>query len=427
MGNPGQAAAAFEGSLLDVLQTALRITRHDPRFALRALGLLRAQRLSARVRRNHELRGTHVPPFAIYSVTGRCNLACTGCYATILHRSSRPELPDDRVRDLLAEARDLGVSVMLLAGGEPLLRERLLDLTRETPEILFLLFTNALLLDDDRIEQLRKQKHVVPVLSQEGGEGQTDERRGQGTYRSVTSAMARLKSRRVFFGTSTTLTRENFSLATGEPHLRDLMRRGCRLFYYINYVPVQPGTDDLQLIDDQTEEFERRLAHYRRTLPALFVAFPHDEVALGGCLAAGRGFIHINAIGDVEPCPFSPYSDSNLEEMSLEEALASPLFKKILSSGVALDERDGRCALWKRRSWVETLLEEESPGAKRDRRFDEDGATAELLGSGERFSRGVPPSESDTRTRAHVSSGSPQPRCDEKPGRHHPKDAASRV
>ena len=361
-----QTSIAFEASLFDVLRTASRITLYDPRFAVHALRLLRRQRRAARRRDRQQAAGTHVPPFVIYSITDRCNLDCAGCYAKLLHRSSRPELSDKRVLELLDEARDLGVSVMLLAGGEPLLRESLLTYTAQFPEILFLLFTNGSLVDEATIDRFREQRHVVPVLSIEGGEDQTDERRGGGTYRYVTEAMTRLKKRRVFFGTSTTLTRENFELATSELHLKDLMHRGCRLFYYINYVPVKPGTDHLQLQPAQVRELEQRLARHRRSLPALFIAFPHDEIALGGCLAAGRGFLHINAWGDVEPCPFSPYSDTNLNETPFAEALASPLLESILKRGVVLDETDGRCALWKRRSWVEALLGEDpqTPGGQ---------------------------------------------------------------
>jgi MoaA/NifB/PqqE/SkfB family radical SAM enzyme len=356
-----QTSAAFEASLFDVLKSASRITLHDPRFALHGLRLLGRQRRAARRRDRHEAAGTHVPPFVIYSITDRCNLDCAGCYAKLLHRSDRPELSDGRVLALLDEARDLGVSVMLLAGGEPLLRENLLTFTARFPEMLFLLFTNGSLVDEATVDRFRGQRHVVPVLSIEGGEDHTDDRRGGGTYRYVTEAMTRLKKRRVFFGTSTTLTRENFELATSEVHLGDLLQRGCRLFYYINYVPVKPGTDHLQLVPAQVRELEERLAHHRRSLPALFIAFPHDEVALGGCLAAGRGFLHINACGNVEPCPFSPYSDTNLTETSFAEALASPLLQKILTSGIVLDETDGRCALWKNRGWVEGLLED-APG-----------------------------------------------------------------
>jgi len=349
---------AFEASIFDVVRTGLRITRSDPRLVARALMLLRQQQLAARRRAASEERGLHVPPFLIHSITAACNLRCVGCYANLLHRKDRRELDNERLDRLFEELEALGSSVVLLAGGEPLCRPGLFEMTAAHRRILFLLFTNGSLLDHETVEILRRQRHVIAVLSIEGDESQTDARRGDGQHARVLASMERLKQRHVFFGTSTTLTRKNFELATSEPHLHDLIERGCRLFYYINYVPVQPGTDDLQLDPSQVRALEERLTRYRRRLPALFIAFPHDEVALGGCLAAGRGFLHINAYGDVEPCPFSPYSDTNLRDHSLEEALSSPLLQRILDSGVVLDETDGRCALWKRRQWVAGLLEE---------------------------------------------------------------------
>jgi MoaA/NifB/PqqE/SkfB family radical SAM enzyme len=380
-------AIAFEASIFETLRIGLRITRRDPRFVVRAIRLLWRQCKAARVRARYEAQGTHVPPFVIFSVTERCNFHCAGCYANILHKQPcRRELTDDEVRRILFEARDAGVSLILVAGGEPLLRKALLRLTGSVPGILFLLFTNGSLLDRSQVAELRSQPHVVPVVSLEGSERQTDARRGAGTHASVSRAMDQLRRARVFYGTSTTLTKENFDVATDEAHVRSLTRRGCRLFYYINYVPVEPGTESLQLDPEQVLELERRLERYRATLPAIFIAFPHDEVALGGCLAAGRGFLHINPYGDVEPCPFSPYSDSNLREVSLEEAFASPLFRAILTSGVELDETDGRCALWKRRDWVAGLVAEGTEtGSERSSRGSPDGGR---LPDGESLVRG---------------------------------------
>ncbi len=355
--NQREGDPAFDASILDVLRTGIRITRGNPRLALRGVRLLRSQQRAARCRNQQETLGLHVPPFVIFSVTGACNLTCAGCYASILHRAARPEMTDKRVGSLFREARDLGVSVMLLAGGEPLLRRELLADVLAVPEILFLLFTNGSLLDDAVIRTLRGASHVIPVLSVEGGEEETDARRGAGAYERVTAAMAKLHARHIVFGTSTTLTSANFETATSEAYVRGLAHRGCRLFYYINYVPVEPGTDNLQLTPDQVAELGRRLTRYRRTMPALFIAFPNDELAFGGCLAAGKGFLHINAYGDVEPCPFSPYSDSNLLAVSFRDALASPLFRKIRAEEITLDETDGRCALWKRREWVKGLVE----------------------------------------------------------------------
>lgn len=381
---------AFEASIFDTLKLAARILFYDPRFAIRALRLLRQQQKAAKVRNAHKAKGTHVPPFSIFSITGECNLSCHGCYANVLHRSASPELSNERISQLLSEARDLGVSIMLIAGGEPLLREGLLDLTAETPEILFLLFTNATLMDDTVIAKLKKQPHVVPVLSLEGDEAQTDARRGSGCHAMVFDAMRRLKEQHVFFGTSTTLTSENYDLTTSRGHLRDLLKRGCRLFYYINYIPVEPGTEHLQLSSDRVDAFLERLTEYRNSLPCLFIAFPQDEIAMGGCLAAGRGFVHINAYGDVEPCPFSPYSDRNLSQVSLLEAINSPLMRSIRESDVRLDETDGRCALWKRKEWVEGLLAQSArllvdneQLEKQDSNSASSGALAEAVRSGD--------------------------------------------
>jgi MoaA/NifB/PqqE/SkfB family radical SAM enzyme len=350
---------AFEASIFDTLKLAARLVTYDPRFALRALRLLNRQRRAAAVRKRHKAGGIHVPPFSIFSITSRCNLHCAGCYANLLHVHERLELSHARIKRLLDEACALGVSIMLLAGGEPMLREGLLDLTAAAPQILFLLFTNATLLDEAAIRKLKTQPHVVPILSLEGDEALTDARRGVGCHARTLDAMRRLKAQGVYFGTSTTLTSENYALTTSRQHLDDLLGRGCRVFYYINYVPVEPRTEHLQLPAEQVQDFERLLSEYRKTLPCLFIAFPHDEVALGGCLAAGRGFVHINAYGDLEPCPFSPYSDRNLAESSLLEALQSPLLRSIRDSGVKLDETDGRCALWVRREWVQSLLTEQ--------------------------------------------------------------------
>jgi len=193
---------------------------------------------------------------------------------------------------------------------------------------------------------------VIPILSLEGAETITDGRRGEGTYQHVMAAMEKFQRARLLFGTSITLTRKTFDQATDERFLRGVIAKGCRIFFYMNYVPVAPDRDDLQLSLGQVGLLRSQLEKHRATLPALFVSFPDEEVKLGGCLAAGRGFIHINAYGDVEPCPFSPYSNSNLKDMPLEQALDSPLFDRIVHSGVVLDESDGRCALWKRKEWI---------------------------------------------------------------------------
>ena len=89
----------------------------------------------------------------------------------------------------------------------------------------------------------------------------------------------------------------------------------------------------------------------------VFISFPGDEKTSGGCLAAGRGFFHINSHGGAEPCPFSPYSDMNVRDTSVREALNSKLFQKLLRENVLMEEHEGGCVLFERREQVEALLQ----------------------------------------------------------------------
>ena len=88
----------------------------------------------------------------------------------------------------------------------------------------------------------------------------------------------------------------------------------------------------------------------------VFISFPGDEKATGGCLAAGRGFFHINSHGGAEPCPFSPYSDINVKNTSLRQALRSPLFTALREQHVLTEEHSGGCVLFEKKDTVEALL-----------------------------------------------------------------------
>ena len=126
---------------------------------------------------------------------------------------------------------------------------------------------------------------------------------------------------------------------------------------YVEYVPVSEESTDLALSD---EERDRLLSEVSRVRDAhqdmVFVSFPGDEKSSGGCIAAGRGFFHINSHGGAEPCPFSPYSDINVRDTSLKEALHSELFRKLKDSDILADDHKGGCVLYEKREQVEARL-----------------------------------------------------------------------
>jgi MoaA/NifB/PqqE/SkfB family radical SAM enzyme len=292
----------------------------------------------------------------IFSITHRCNLHCKGCYARVLHPSNNDDLSEDKLRSVFAEARELGISFAVIAGGEPLVRPEILDITEKHPQIISLLFTNGTLIDDALLARFRAQRHLVPVISIEGYQEDTDGRRGQGVYDYLQTILPKLQERGIFYAVSMTVTRSNYATVTGEPFIENLIRLGCQFFVYLEYTPIREGTEDWTITDEQRAHLPGTMAAHRRRYPALFIAVPGEESQFGGCLAGGRGFVHISADGDLEACPFAPYSDTNLRDQSLKDALQSELLKAIREHSDRLRGEQGGCALWGKREAIESLL-----------------------------------------------------------------------
>jgi MoaA/NifB/PqqE/SkfB family radical SAM enzyme len=170
-------------------------------------------------------------------------------------------------------------------------------------------------------------------------------------------AIAKLKEKNIFWGSSLTMTRANFADVTDDDFVKRLVETGCKLFMLVEYTPVKKGTEDWVLTSEQRTELLRKRDLFRKKYPAMFIALPWDEEEIGGCLSSGRGFIHISAEGNVEPCPFVPYSDTNLKHLSLKDGLQSKMLKTIRENHGQLEETHG-CALWEKREWVGSLTKE---------------------------------------------------------------------
>jgi MoaA/NifB/PqqE/SkfB family radical SAM enzyme len=228
---------------------------------------------------------------------------------------------------------------------------------KDYPEIIFLVFTNGTLIDDKIIARFKKQKNVVPMISLEGNQQETNQRRGAGTFEQLQQTMKKMNKLGLFFGLSLTLVRKNFSTITAEDFIRKCSRLGCKFFLFLEYTPTQPGTEDWVLTGSQRALVRQLMKNYRSQYPSLFIAVPWDEDDVGGCLSAGRGFVHISAAGDVEPCPFAPFSDINVREFSLKQAFQSKLLKRIREIPELSRETGGGCILWKERELVASLIE----------------------------------------------------------------------
>ena len=312
-----------------------------------------------------EKEGVDIPPFLICSIATTCNLHCKGCYARAngiaadRAEDQKKMLSPDQWKAIFEEAASLGVNFALLAGGEPMLRKDILERVSEVEDMIFPIFTNGTLIGPSYIEFLKKHLNLIPVISIEGMEHSTDERRGQGMYKQAMQSVEMLHAENLFFGTSITVTTENFDLVTSDAFVDNLRALGCKLIIYVEYVPTEPGTEYLAFGEVDLAKMEAVQAHQREHYyDIIIISFPGDEQHLGGCLAAGRGFFHIGPDGCAEPCPFSPFSDSSVVDLGVKGALASPLFRKLREAHLVGGEHYGGCALYEHREEVEAMLKE---------------------------------------------------------------------
>ena len=344
-----------------IVADAVRATLKNPRESAFMLKFAAASAAASNKRKAAEAEGLHIPSYLIASITSRCNLHCAGCYSRCSSATVDAE-PTDQLTSqdwlkIFSEADELGISFILLAGGEPLLRRDIIEEAGKRRNILFPVFTNGTFMDEAYYELFDRCRNLVPIMSIEGGRMTTDLRRGFGMYDRIISNMDEMGRRGLVYGASITVTTENISEVTSDSFLEKLSERGCKAVIYVEYVPVTEESSKLAPGDAEREYLGSRIAGLRKERPEMvFISFPGDEKESGGCVAAGRGFFHINSHGGAEPCPFSPYSDINVHDTSLKEALNSRLFKALREGGHLLEDHAGGCVLYEKRGLVEALL-----------------------------------------------------------------------
>ncbi len=344
-----------------VVADAVRATLKNPKESAYMAKFALASKAASKKRAQLEAAGEHIPPFLIASITSSCNLHCAGCYSRCNSATDDAEpvdqLSDEDWGNVFEEADDLGVSFILLAGGEPLLRKGVIEAAGKKPSILFPIFTNGTYMTGKYFDDFDRCRNLIPIMSIEGGKDATDSRRGEGVYDKLVSNMDELKRRGLIFGSSVTVTTENIKEVSSESFINMLSEKGCKAVIFVEFVPVTEDSEHLAPGDEDREYLKSEIMRLRETHPEMvFVSFPGDEKSSGGCIAAGRGFFHINSHGGAEPCPFSPYSDINVKETSLREAMKSKLFLDLQNNGTLVDDHKGGCVLYEKRKEVEGLL-----------------------------------------------------------------------
>ena len=272
-----------------------------------------------------EKYGCNIPWAILLDPTSACNLHCKGCWAA--EYGNRLNLTYDEIDSIIEQGKELGVYMYIYTGGEPLVRKKdLISLCDKHNDCVFLCFTNGTLIDEDFADEILRVGNFVPSISLEGFEEATDLRRGEGVFKKATTAMELLRKKKLLYGISSCYTSENFESITSEEFFDSLIDLGAYFIWYFHYMPVgNDASPELMPTPEQRTETYNRIRHYRATKPLFAMDFQNDAEYVGGCIAGGRRYFHINANGDIDPCVFIHYSDSNIREKTILEALQSPI------------------------------------------------------------------------------------------------------
>jgi MoaA/NifB/PqqE/SkfB family radical SAM enzyme len=268
----------------------------------------------------------NIPNVILMDPTTKCNLKCIGCWAAEYDKSASLSLNDmDRI---IVQGKELGIYMYIYTGGEPLVRkDDLIKLAEKHNDCTFLAFTNGTLVDEAFAKELLKVSNFLLAISIEGYKKETDIRRGEGTYDKAIKAMDILKVYKLPFGFSTCYHSNNVDVIGSEDYTDLMIEKGCKFGWYFTYMPLgKDAHTDLMVTSGQREFMYHKVREFRATRPIFLMDFWNDAEHSRGCVAGGRNYLHINSNGDVEPCVFIHYSNANIKEVSLLEALKSPLF-----------------------------------------------------------------------------------------------------
>lgn len=281
------------------------------------------------VRKNRDIYKCNIPWLILMDPTSACNCKCKGCWsAEYGHLQS---LTYEEMDDVVDQCRTLGTHVFMFTGGEPLIRkDDIFKLCEKYQDCIFLAYTNATLIDEKFCEDMKRVGNLTLAISVEGTEETNDARRGAGSYQKTKDAMALLKSKGCLFGMSVCYTSQNVESVTSDEFIDTMVERGVKFGFYFNYMPV--GHNAVPELIPTPEQRKHMYSWLRKTRngqtgkPIFVMDFQDDGEYVGGCIAGGRNYFHINSAGDMEPCVFIHYSDSNIRKNTILEGLRNPLF-----------------------------------------------------------------------------------------------------
>ena len=302
---------------------------HVAKMTALNLGYQAAFAGTKKIRKMREIENCNIPWLILMDPTSACNLHCTGCWAA--EYGHKLNLTFDELDNIVTQGKELGVYFYMMTGGEPLVRKAdIIRLCEKHNDCAFHCYTNGTLVDEKLCEDMKRVGNLSLSISLEGFEDANDFRRGEGVYNKVLHAMDLLHENGLIFGNSVCYTSKNMDAVTSDEFFDLLIEHGSRFAWYFHLMPVgMKASPELMPTKEQREYIYHRLREVRgfEGGKEIFVMdFQNDGEYVGGCIAGGRNYCHINPKGDVEPCVFIHYSGANIRTNTLLEILNQPLF-----------------------------------------------------------------------------------------------------
>ena len=304
-------------------------------------------------------RGEYFPPFLYISVLNSCNLRCQGCWVDVAAKSEK--IPAEDLHRLIREAREAGNTFFGILGGEPFMYKGLLDILEQHPDCYFQIFTNGQLITDELAAQMRRMGNVTPLVSIEGTEIISDQRRGKQDVLSKSMAgLQRCLDHKLLTGVATSLCQTNFDDLLREEWLDRLIKMGAMYAWYHTYRPVGPQPNEqLCLTPEQQLKVRKFVVDMRVKKPIVLIDayYQHDGQAL--CPLATGISHHISPWGDIEPCPIIQFAKENIrDKRHIRDVFTQSAFLKDFRETITATTRG--CVVLERPDLVKQLVERHS-------------------------------------------------------------------
>ncbi len=272
-------------------------------------GLLSVERFKRRIR-----RGEYFPPFLYLSILNSCNLRCQGCWVDV--EAERTEIDLATLNRTIEDAKAHGNAFFGILGGEPFMHPELLDLLAAHPDCYFQIFTNGQFITEKIAERLRQLGNATPLVSIEGREITSDERRGNKDVLNRTlRGLGHCLDAGLLTGVATSVCRTNIDELLTRGWLEELIRRGVHYVWYHTYRPVGPKMNPgLALRPDQLVAVRKFVVQMRSEMPIAIIDAYYDHRGQAVCPMSTGISHHVGPAGDIEPCPIIQFAVENIRD-----------------------------------------------------------------------------------------------------------------